>query len=173
MSVFDFVLNDIEGNEVNLQMYRDNVLLIVNTASKGNAKIELRQLQELYEKYKDRGLTVLAFPCRQFLKQESKDHSKILHRYIDKCKVTFPIFEITKVNGRHSCALFKWLKKNAKGTFGAAIDWNFTKFIIANEGQTVKRISSVTGVKKLENEIEYALAHNKNSFEEQPNAELN
>ena len=148
---------DISGNEVNLAEFENQVLLIVNTASKGNAKDELHSLQKLYEAYHDDGFTVLAFPCRQFLKQESKKTDKIRKIYFEKEKVTFPVMELTKVNGEKANPLFIWLKLKDPGLLGEEIDWNYTKFLVYPDGATVQRISPTVSYLSISSSVEKAL----------------
>ena len=152
--IFSFEAEDINGNVVHLDSFIGKALLIVNTASKGTDKYELRLLQDLYDKYKEKGIEVLAFPCRQFLKREHKNPQKIKKKYIEKCGCTFPIFGLTKVNGENASPIFRWLKRHSKGLHGSAVEWNYTKFFVKDDGTTVLRFSSVEKYEKIRKAIE-------------------
>lgn len=167
MSIYDFSANDINGIEHHFNEFTGFLLLIVNTASKYGNKTELIELQKLQESFEGRKFQILAFPCRQFLKQESKDKNKIIHRYIDKCKVSFKIFELTKVNGHNTIPVYKWLKNKSNGNHGSSIDWNFTKFLVSSDGCSVMRISSFVGFNKLHMIIDEELKKIENNLEKQ------
>lgn len=140
--VFSFEAKDINDKVVHLDSFIGKALLIVNTASKGAEKYELNLLQDLYNKYKDKGVEVLAFPCRQFLKRETKDPEKLRKKYIERGNYSFHVFGLTKVNGERAIPLFKWLKRFSRGLHGSAIEWNYTKFFVKDDGKTIFRFSS-------------------------------
>ncbi|XP_075985898.1 juvenile hormone epoxide hydrolase-like isoform X2 [Anticarsia gemmatalis] len=138
-TVYDFTVNDINGNEVSLKKYRGKVLIIVNVASQcGYTDTHYTQLNELYEKYQDKGLRILAFPCNQFGGQEPGTLKEIL-QFTQKKNVQFDIFEKVDVNGENTHPLWEFLKKSQAGTIGNFIKWNFSKFIIDRNGIPVER----------------------------------
>ncbi|XP_043495695.1 probable phospholipid hydroperoxide glutathione peroxidase [Polistes fuscatus] len=135
-SVYDFHALDIHGNDVDLNKYRGHVLIIVNVASNcGLTDTNYKQLQQLYEKYENSGLRILAFPCNQFGGQEPGTSQEILN-FVKKYNVTFDMFEKVDVNGDNAHPLWKWLTN-----LGGTIKWNFTKFVINKEGKVVARFS--------------------------------
>ena len=153
-------LTTLTGSTVPLAHYRDQVLLIVNTASACGFTPQYRQLQELHQRFHAQGFSVLAFPCNQFGQQEPGDAHVIgqfcEHRY----GVTFPLFAKTDVNGANADPLFVWLKHEAPGVFGSEkIKWNFTKFLVNRRGEVVARYAPYTKPDKLIKQIETLLAH--------------
>mmetsp|Transcript_26745 Transcript_26745/g.48621 ORF Transcript_26745/g.48621 Transcript_26745/m.48621 type:complete len:196 (+) Transcript_26745:16-603(+) len=135
---FDFTLNDITGQEVNLGSFRESpVILVVNVASQcGYTDSNYRQLQAMYEEFKPQGLEILAFPCNQFGKQEPGTPEDILSFAKNNYGVTFPLFEKVEVNGAAAHPLFEHLK----AATGGAVQWNFSKFLVVN-GQPVRAFS--------------------------------
>ena len=139
-TVYDFVVNDIHGKERKLGQYKDQVLLIVNTASKCGFTPQYKGLEELYEKMHARGLEVLGFPCNQFGAQEPGDAQAIESFCEINYGVTFPLFEKIDVNGAKAAPLYQFLKKEKPGLLGSeAIKWNFTKFLVDRKGNVVER----------------------------------
>jgi glutathione peroxidase len=139
-TVYDFSATSIEGQPVDLSTYRGKVLLIVNTASQCGFTPQYQGLQALYEKYRDRGLEVLGFPCNQFGQQEPGSSSDIQSFCQTRFGVSFPLFEKIDVNGANAHPLYKYLVKAAPGLLGIeAIKWNFTKFLVDADGKVVKR----------------------------------
>lgn len=159
MNAFEFKAELLDGTEVPFTNFKGKTLLIVNTASKGQCKNELLQLQMIQNKFKDNNFTILAFPCRQFLKQESKNIDKIRHRYIEKARLSFPVFNLTKVNGSNAHPFFKWIKHQSHRSSGNSIDWNFTKFLVLGDGITVKRFSPTVGTEKIIKSITEAIQY--------------
>lgn len=123
-----------------METYKDKVLLVVNTASACGFTPQYSELQELYQKYGDKGFVVLAFPCNQFGSQESGSNEEI-KKFCDlKFNINFPVFQKVDVNGKDTHPLFKYLKEELPGILGSKnIKWNFTKFLIDKKGQPVKR----------------------------------
>ncbi|XP_018372857.1 PREDICTED: probable phospholipid hydroperoxide glutathione peroxidase [Trachymyrmex cornetzi] len=143
-SVYDFHANDILGKKVSLEKYRGHVLIIVNVASNcGLTDSNYKQLQQLYNKYSDNGLRILAFPSNQFAGQEPGTSEEILN-FVKQYNVTFDMFEKIDVNGENAHPLWKWLKTQKGGLITDAIKWNFTKFIVDKEGKPVERFSPST-----------------------------
>ena len=140
MSIYDFIIKDAKGNDIQLSDYRGDVLLIVNVASRCGATPQYKQLQELQEKYQDKGLVVLGFPCNQFGAQEPGTAQEIAAFCKDNYKVTFPMFDKVEVNGKQAAPLYQYLtsEKAVPGDPGD-IRWNFEKFLIGRDGQVIER----------------------------------
>ncbi len=127
------------GEEVKMEKFKDKVVLVVNTASKCGFTKQYAQLQELYTKYNEQGLVILAFPCNQFANQEPASDREIAEFCQLNYGLTFPIFSKVEVNGSQTHPLFVYLKKQKRNILGSKIKWNFTKFLINKKGQVVKR----------------------------------
>lgn len=136
--VLNHTVKNIEGKEVKLTEYQGKVVLVVNVASKCGYTRQYKTLQSLYEKYKDKGLVVLGFPCNQFGKQEPGDEAAIMEFCSSKYNVTFPMFSKIDVNGKNTASFYSALKSQAPGD----IQWNFEKFLIGRNGDVIKRFSS-------------------------------
>lgn len=154
MSFYDFSAKTIDGSELKMESLRGNLVLIVNVASACGFTPQYAGLQELYEKYKARGLRVLAFPCNQFGSQEKGSNSEIVEFCTSQFKVDFQIMDKIDVNGPQALPLFKFLKKEAPGVLGtSSIKWNFTKFLVSPTGKVLKRYSSVVKPEAIEADI--------------------
>jgi glutathione peroxidase len=157
-SVYEFKAKDITGQEQTLSSYQDKVLLIVNVASQCGFTYQYKGLEEVYEKYKDRGLVVLGFPCNQFGSQEPGDEKEIASFCSLKYDVKFPLFAKIDVNGKNEHPLYAYLKEERPGLLGTeAIKWNFTKFLIDRKGQPIKRFAPRDEPAALSSEIEKLL----------------
>lgn len=163
MSVYNFSATDIDGYRVNFDEFEDDVILIVNTASKCGFTPQYADLQKLHEKYADRGLTILGFPCNQFEGQEPGNSEETKSFCEFNYGVSFKLFEKIDVNGESAHPLYKYLKAEAPFTGmdlnhptnkivhailkdkypeyleGNEIKWNFTKFLIDRHGNVVER----------------------------------
>ncbi|CAH9051631.1 unnamed protein product [Cuscuta epithymum] len=160
-SLHEFTVKDSKGNDVNLSKYKGKVLLIVNVASKcGFTTSNYEQLTQLYTKYKDKGLEILAFPCNQFLKQEPGSSEEAQAFACTRFSAEYPIFQKVKVNGSDAAPVYKFLKANTSGFFGSSIKWNFTKFLVDKEGNVIGRYGTTTQPLALEEEIKKALGLN-------------
>ena len=149
-SIYDFTVNEIGGDPVGLDRYKGKVLLVVNTASECGFTPQYKGLEALYRKYRDRGLEILGFPCNQFGAQEPGSEAQIAQFCSSKYDVTFPMFAKIDVNGEHAAPLYQWLKSEGKGVLGSeSIKWNFTKFLIDEEGQVVRRYASTDAPEKI------------------------
>ena len=144
----------ITGEEKSLSDYEGRVLLIVNTASRCGFTPQYRELQELYETYRDRGLEILAFPCNQFANQEPGSEEEIQKFCETQYNVTFPLFSKVKVKGPDAHPLFKYLTESAPGMLGKEIKWNFTKFLVNRRGEVVKRYAPQTSPRRIARDIE-------------------
>jgi glutathione peroxidase len=143
-SIYDFSARAIDGHEVSLADYRGRVLLVVNTASKCGFTPQYAGLEKLYRDYGPKGLTILGFPCDQFMHQEPGDEAEIQNFCTTKYDVTFPLFAKIDVNGAHTHPLWAFLKHEKGGLLGDGIKWNFTKFLVAPDGRVVERFAPTT-----------------------------
>ena len=158
MSVYDYSAKTLDGQDVSLADYRGQVLLIVNTASKCGFTPQYEGLEALYRDYKDRGLTVLGFPCNQFGAQEPGNAEEIASFCSLTYDVTFPMLAKIDVNGPSAHPLYAFLKKEQKGLLGTeGIKWNFTKFLIGRDGEVVERFASTTKPEDLKVAVEALL----------------
>ncbi|MBU6175363.1 MAG: glutathione peroxidase [Planctomycetes bacterium] len=158
-TIFDFHATSIRGDDVSLERYRGKVLLIVNVASRCGFTPQYTGLQSLYDKYHDRGLEILAFPCNQFGGQEPGSDEEVLSFCSLNYDVKFDLFSKVQVNGDQAHPLFQYLKQEAPGLLGSeGIKWNFTKFLVDRDGRVLKRFGSMTTPSQLESEIESLLA---------------
>lgn len=158
MSVYDFQVSKLNGENVSLSGYRGKVLLIVNTASKCGFTPQFKGLEELYKQHAGDGLEILGFPCNQFAKQEPGTAEEIQEFCQINYGVTFPMFGKIDVNGENTHPLYVYLKKQAPGLMGTkAIKWNFTKFLIDREGNVVKRFAPNDKPENLVKDIEQLL----------------
>jgi glutathione peroxidase len=157
-NVFDFSCSTSSGDERSLADYRGKILLVVNTASKCGFTPQFAGLEEMYEKYRERGLEILGFPCNQFGKQDPGSNEEITEFCQLNYGVSFPMFGKIEVNGRGADPLYQHLKKAAPGALGTrGIKWNFTKFLINRDGEVLKRFSPATTPARIEKEIEQLL----------------
>ncbi len=141
-----------------LDEFRGQVLLIVNTASRCGNTPQYAGLEELYRTYKERGFTVLGFPCNQFGAQEPGSAAEIASFCERNYGVSFPLFAKIEVNGPHAHPLYRFLKKAGPGIFGTErIKWNFTKFLVDRHGSVVRRYAPATSPKALINAIQSLL----------------
>ncbi|RLN57196.1 hypothetical protein BBP00_00007624 [Phytophthora kernoviae] len=149
---------DMEKKEVGMETYKGKVVLVVNVSSKcGLTPTNYPELQQLYEKYKDEGLEILAFPCNQFAGQEPGTNEEIIE-FVKQYNVTFPLFEKNDVNGSDARPVFTYLKAKLPGTFGNYIKWNFTKFLVDRNGQPFKRYAPKDLPLSFEDDIKELLA---------------
>jgi len=157
--IFDISANSLAGAPVDLRQYQGQVLLIVNTASKCGFTPQYKGLEQVYQQFKDKGVTVLGFPCNQFGAQEPGQADEIGAFCEKNYGVTFPLFAKIDVNGEHAHPLFVQLKKDAPGILGTeAIKWNFTKFLIRKDGTVFDRYAPATKPEDLIADIEKLLA---------------
>ncbi len=141
------------GEEKSLADYQGKVLLIVNTATKCGFAPQLKELQVLYDEHKEKGFGVLAFPCNQFKNQEPGTNEETAETCQLHFGVTFPLFQKIDVNGDNAHPLYKYLTEEKKGLVTSSIKWNFTKFLIDQDGEVIKRYAPITAPKKIEADI--------------------
>ena len=180
--IYDITVKDMDGSDVSLANYKGEVLLIVNVASKCGLTPQYEGLEALYQKYKDQGLEILAFPCNQFLEQEPGTNEEIQSFCSLNYNVTFPLFDKIDVNGEAESPLYTYLKKQApfqgypEGTEefatmldeihqktgtgfdqGDAIRWNFGKFLVSKDGKTILRFEPMVTPDMMEEAIQKML----------------
>ena len=183
--IYDITVKDMDGSDVSLANYKGKVLLIVNVASKCGLTPQYEGLEALYQKYKDQGLEILAFPCNQFLEQEPGTNEEIQSFCSLNYNVTFPLFDKIDVNGEAESPLYTYLKKQApfkgypEGTEefaamldeihqktgtgfdqGDAIRWNFGKFLVSRDGKTILRFEPMVTPDMMEEAIQELLKVN-------------
>ena len=158
MNVHDFNMKTIDGKEVSLSKYKGKVLLIVNVASECGLTYQYEGLEKLYQKYNKQGFMVLGFPSNQFSNQEPGTDKEIKFFCSSKYDVHFDMFSKIEVNDEGADPLYKYLKKQKGGFLGFdSIKWNFTKFLVDQDGNVIKRFGSSTNPVKLEKDIEKLL----------------
>jgi glutathione peroxidase len=179
MSIHTLQVKRSDGNKINLEEYRGKVLLIVNTASKCGLTPQYEGIEKLFQIYKEEGLTVLGFPCNQFGGQEPGTDEEISAFCSLNYNVTFPLFQKIEVNGENAHPLYRYLRKQAPEDSnldenqrlyqylrakypefmeGSSIKWNFTKFLIDQEGNVVKRYAPTTQPEEMIEDIEKLLS---------------
>ncbi len=183
--IYDITVKDMDGSDVSLANYKGKVLLIVNVASKCGLTPQYEGLEALYQKYKDQGLEILAFPCNQFLEQEPGSNEEIQSFCSLNYNVTFPLFDKIDVNGEAESPLYTYLKKQAPfqgypegseefatmldeihqktGTGfdqGDAIRWNFGKFLVSKDGKNILRFEPMVTSDMMEEAIQEFLKVN-------------
>jgi glutathione peroxidase len=178
-TIYDFKALNNKGEEVDMAQYKGKVLMIVNTASKCGFTPQYDGLEALYKKYQDQGLVILGFPCDQFKHQEPGTDEEIAEFCRLNHGVTFPLMKKIDVNGKEAHPIYEYLKsaapaeeyKGLKAKASAAlfktisksvekdsdIKWNFTKFLISKDGETIKRYAPTTEPKDFEKDIEAML----------------
>ena len=154
MTVLSRTMTMLNGEPKDLSEYQGSVVLIVNTASKCGFTPQYKGLESLYSKYKDRGFEVLGFPCDQFGHQEPGSDSDIAQFCEMNFGVSFPLFKKIEVNGDNESPLFTELKNDAPGLLGTKrIKWNFTKFLVTDKGDVIKRYAPTMKPEDIENDI--------------------
>ncbi|QPF83407.1 glutathione peroxidase [Bradyrhizobium genosp. L] len=156
-TVYDFSAKSLAGEDVPLQGFKGEVLLIVNTASACGFTPQYKGLQQLYTDLSPRGFAVLGFPCNQFGAQEPGDAKQIADFCETKYAVTFPMFAKIDVNGAHAHPLYAYLKREKSSLLGSSIKWNFTKFLVDRSGKVVSRHAPTARPEGLKKDIEALL----------------
>lgn len=158
MSIYDFNVKTIDGEEISMEKYKGKVLLIVNVASKCGFTSQYEGLENLFDKYKNEDFMVLGFPSNQFANQEPESNEKIKEFCSLTYEVKFDMFAKIDVNGDNEAPIYKFLKSNQKGILGTeAIKWNFTKFLVDKDGNIINRYASTTTPQAIENDIKKLL----------------
>ncbi len=153
-SIYDIEVTTLDEKKTKLEIYKDQVMLIVNVASACGFTPQYVDLEKLYQKHRSQGLVVLGFPCNQFGNQESGTNQEIAEFCSSKFHVTFPMFSKVDVNGPQTHPLYAHLKSSAKGLLGSeAIKWNFTKFLVDKKGKVCDRYASTTNPFDIEKDL--------------------
>ena len=156
-TIYDFKAVASNGKEIDFKEFEGKVLLIINTASKCGFTPQFDGLEKLNEKYRDRGLVCIGFPCNQFANQDPGTDSEIEGFCRMNYGVTFQIMKKVDVNGKEAHPIFKYLRSQTKGLLGDRVKWNFTKFLVSRDGKIIKRFGPAIVPAKLESEIEKML----------------
>lgn len=181
MSIHKFTVKTIEGTDRSLSEYKNNLVLIVNTASKCGFTPQYEELEALYRRYKEEGFVVLGFPCNQFLNQEPDDNEQIQQFCKLTYDISFPMFAKIDVNGSHASPLFEYLKsqkpfqgldlehpigkkldkvlseQDSNYAEGNDIKWNFTKFLVGKNGEVIVRYEPTTEICEIQKNVERIL----------------
>lgn len=158
MNFYSFLVKTPAGKNLDLSIYRDKVVLVVNTATQCGLTPQFEGLEKLHQEYQDKGLVVLGFPCNQFLKQEPTENESMEEVCRVNHGVTFQLTEKINVNGKNSHPLYKYLKKKIKkGPLSSRIRWNFEKFLIDKNGNPIKRYLPTTKPEDIEQDIKEIL----------------
>ncbi|MFL2705624.1 MAG: glutathione peroxidase [Gammaproteobacteria bacterium] len=154
-NIYNFSCRNINGEDISLSAFSGKTILIVNTASKCGFTPQYAGLEDLYKEYSNKDFEILAFPCNQFGGQEPGNEKEISEFCSINFNVTFPIFSKVDVNGASAHPLFKFLASSKPGLLGTEkIKWNFTKFLVDNNGMPVKRYSPKASPESLISDIE-------------------
>lgn len=156
-TIYDFKALTSNGKELDFEQFRGKVLLIVNTASKCGFTPQFAGLEELNQRYKDKGLVVIGFPCNQFASQDPGNDDEISNFCRINYGVTFQMMKKIDVNGKNADPIFQFLKDRSKNIFSDDIKWNFTKFLVASDGVTVRRYAPTVKPNRMRKDIEEML----------------
>ena len=171
MNIYDFNLTNRKGEEINLSIFKDKVILIVNTATGCGFTPQYEELEKMYEDFHDQGFEIIDVPCNQFANQAKEDDEAIHEFCTFKYKTKFDQFKKSDVNGPNALPLFTYLKETKPFSGGAKmkllgkiakakgndIRWNFTKFLVDKNGNVIKRFEPVDDMKKVREAIEEEL----------------
>ena len=158
-TIYDFQAELLEGQSQDLSAYQDKVVLIVNTASQCGLTSQFEGLEQLYQDYQQQGLVILGFPCNQFAHQDPLSNAEIGGFCQRNYGVSFPMFAKVDVNGPSAHPLYQYLSTQAKGILGTQrIKWNFTKFLINQRGEVIKRYAPIIKPEKIAKDIQRLLA---------------
>jgi glutathione peroxidase len=137
-SLHDFTVKDIDGKEINLEIFKGKKVLVVNTASKCGLTPQYEDLQKLYEKYNSKDFVIIGFPANNFMSQEPGTNAEIKHFCTSEFNVTFPMMAKISVKGDDIHPLYKWLtQKDLNGKLDSKVKWNFQKYMIDENGNFV------------------------------------
>jgi len=158
-NLYDFEAIGIDGAPVHFDAFRDRVVLVVNTASACGFTPQFAGLEQLWERYRDRGLLIVGFPSNEFGAQDPGSNAEIATFCQKNYGVTFPMMRKVQVNGADAHPLFQWLKVQAPGLLGSeGVKWNFTKFLLGRDGKAIRRYASTKSPADIAADIETALA---------------
>lgn len=157
-NLYELPVTDITGKIISLKPFENQVLLIVNVASRCGFTSQYAELETLYRDYKNSGFSVLGFPCDQFLHQEPGTNQEI-QAFAESCyNVTFPLFGKIEVKGNNKAPLYNYLTQHIQKKPWKMIPWNFTKILISSKGEVLKRYLPFTSFKTIRQDIENLLA---------------
>jgi len=177
MTFYEFEAVRNKGEVEKLEKYKGKVILVINSATGCGFTPQYKELEDLYEKYNEKGFEILDFPCNQFMNQAKESDDKIAEFCTLKYNTKFPLFKKIEVNGENAHPLFKYLKEtqpykyNGKNKFKMGlvsklsktsksktdIRWNFTKFLVDKEGNVIDRFEPVEDISNIEKRIEELL----------------
>lgn len=163
-TIYNYTVKKTDGTLQSLEDYKGKAIVIVNTASKCGFANQFKELQELYEEYREQGLVVLGFPSDNFNNQEYDDIEETMSYCEINFGVTFPMFAKVDVKGDQIDPLFEYLVGEKKGLLTKGIKWNFTKFLIDRNGQVVERVAPKTSPSSMKKMIEENLVKNVNTL---------
>ena len=152
-TIYDFTVKNRKGEDVSLKEYEGKTLLIVNTATGCGFTPQYEGLENLYQKYKEKGFVISDFPCNQFGHQAPGSDEEIHTFCTSKYNVSFPQFKKIEVNGENEIPLYTYLKSQKKGVMGNNIKWNFTKFLVNKEGKVIERFAPTVEPEKIDEKI--------------------
>lgn len=153
MGFYDLSVLTPAGKKLEMADLKGKAVLVVNTATKCGLAPQFDGLEELHQKYGEKGLVVLGFPCNQFRDQEPEKNDTMEQACKVNFGVTFQLTEKVEVNGSNTHPIFKYLKNELGGFLGSKIKWNFTKFLIDPNGKPYKRYAPITKPEKIEKDI--------------------
>ncbi len=136
-TIYQFTLDDIDGKPVSLSQFRGKALLVVNTASFCGNTPQYADLQTMYERYRDQGFEILAFPANNFGRQEPGTNEEIKSFCYTKYSLTFPLFSKISVKGDDKHPLYRYLTEQSP--FPGEVEWNFQKYLVDRTGNVVAR----------------------------------
>ncbi|MFC3533749.1 glutathione peroxidase [Vogesella facilis] len=158
MTLYQYPLHGLNGQDIDLAAYQDKVLLLVNTASACGFTPQYAELEQLHRQFADEGLVVIGFPCNQFGAQEPGSAAEIGAFCQKNYGVSFLLSEKIDVNGPQAHPLWQYLKQQQAGVLGTRrIKWNFTKFLVDRHGRVVGRYGSLTTPQALAEHIKALL----------------
>ena len=156
--LYQFPLTLLDNSAFDAATLHDRVVLVVNVASRCGFTPQYGGLEKLYQRYQQRGLQILAFPCNQFGGQEPGEAAEIARFCSVDYPVTFPVMAKCAVNGKGAHPPYQWLKSQQPGVLGTeAIKWNFTKFLINRQGEVVERFAPQVSPEAMQSHIEALL----------------
>lgn len=153
MSIYDYKVKSRNGEDVSIADFKGKVLIVVNTATGCGFTPQYKGLEELYEKYTEKGFEILDFPCNQFANQAPGSEEEIHTFCTGRFGIKFPQFAKIDVNGKNEDPLYTYLKKQKKGLFSSKIKWNFSKFLVDQNGNVVERFSPTDTPEKIDSYI--------------------
>ena len=156
-TIYDYKALTSNGEVLDFNQFRGKVLLIVNTASKCGFTPQFSGLEDLNQRYKDKGLVVIGFPCNQFASQDPGSDEEISNFCKVNYGVTFQMMKKIDVNGPNESPIYRYLKDKTKNILGEDIKWNFTKFLISADGKKIKRYAPTVKPSRMERDIEEML----------------